>query len=277
MTRNASPLHTGPHEAHDLGLAHDLRQLQRGITRRAWGVATLGTLAGVGSAALPAHSQAQAAICSVIPTETAGPFPANGAGRFRGPGPNALALGGIVRSDIRPGIAGASATAGGVLLKLQLTLVNSGAACAPLGGLAVYLWQCDREGRYSMYSPGVQDQNYLRGVQATAADGSVAFTTVFPGCYPGRMPHFHIEVYRSLDAAGLPAQRLKTSQLALPREQCESVYANAAGYGASVGALRGISFASDGVFSDGVEQQMLALRGTLDQGFAAALTVAVAA
>lgn len=263
-----------PDDAHDLGLAHDLCQLQRGITRRHWGVATL---AGVGGLALPARGQMQAANCSVVPSETAGPFPANGVGRFGGGRVNALVLGGIVRSDIRPGIAGATATAGGVVLKVQLKLVNSAAACAPLGGLAVYLWQCDREGRYSMYSPGVQDQNYLRGVQATAADGSVNFTTVFPGCYPGRMPHFHFEVYRSLDAAGVPAQRLKTSQLALPREACEAVYANAAGYSASVAQLRGISFASDGVFSDGVAQQMLALSGAMEQGYVAALTLGISA
>jgi protocatechuate 3,4-dioxygenase beta subunit len=164
-----------------------------------------------------------------------------------------------------------------VPLKLQLTLVNAAAACAPLGGLAVYLWQCDREGRYSMYSDGVQDQNYLRGVQATAADGSVNFTTVFPGCYPGRMPHLHLEVYRSLDTAGQRAQRLKTSQLALPREACEAVYAGAAGYAASVASLRGLSMAQDGVFSDGVELQMLALRGGMAQGFAAALTLGLSA
>lgn len=263
------------HDRHDLGLAHDLQQLQRGLTRRRL---ALGAMAGLSlGLSAPCRALAQVANCPVLPSETAGPFPANGAGRFMGSGPNALVLGGIVRSDIRPGIAGASATAGGLMLKLQLKLVNSGAACAPLGGLAVYLWQCDREGRYSMYSPGVQDQNYLRGVQATAADGSVAFTTVFPGCYPGRMPHFHLEVYRSLDAAGLPAQRLKTSQLALPREVCETVYANAAGYAASVAGLRGISFASDGVFSDGVAQQMLALSGSLDQGYAAALTLGISA
>lgn len=263
---------------HDLGLAHDLQQLQqlqRGIAGRRL---ALGALAGLPLAmALPGRALAQAATCSVIPSETAGPFPANGAGRFMRSGPNALALTGIVRRDIRAGVAGASATAGGVPLQLHLKLVNSTAACAPVGGLAVYLWQCDREGRYSMYSPGVQDQNYLRGVQATAADGSVAFTTVFPGCYPGRMPHFHLEVYRSLDAAGLPAQRLKTSQLALPREVCESVYANAAGYGTSVGALRDISFAKDGVFSDGVAQQMLALSGSAGQGYAAALTLGISA
>ncbi len=256
----------------DLGLAHDLQQLQRGLLRRKL---VLGSLAA--GLALPGRARAQAASCPVVPSETAGPFPANGEGRFIGAGVNALALTGIVRSDLRSSIAGASATAAGVVLRLRLKLVNSAAACAPLAGLAVYLWQCDREGRYSMYSPGARDQNYLRGMQATAADGSVNFTTVFPGCYPGRMPHFHFEVYRSLDAAGVAVQRLKTSQLALPREVCESVYANAPGYAASVASLRGTSFASDGVFSDGVAQQMLAVNGAVEQGFSAALTVGITA
>ena len=52
-----------------------------------------------------------------------------------------------------------------------------------------------------MYSEGVTDENYLRGVQETDADGRVTFTTIFPACYAGRWPHMHFEVYQSLDAA----------------------------------------------------------------------------
>ena len=52
-----------------------------------------------------------------------------------------------------------------------------------------------------MYSEDVADENYLRGVQETDADGSVQFTTIFPACYAGRWPHMHFEVYESLDSA----------------------------------------------------------------------------
>jgi protocatechuate 3,4-dioxygenase beta subunit len=67
-------------------------------------------------------------------------------------------------------------------------LANGG---APFAGVAVYVWQCDREGRYSMYSEGAQDQNYLRGVQIADAEGRVRFTSIFPACYSGRWPHIH--------------------------------------------------------------------------------------
>ena len=32
------------------------------------------------------------------------------------------------------------------------------------------MWHCDREGGYSLYSDGVTEENYLRGVQITDAD-----------------------------------------------------------------------------------------------------------
>ena len=79
-------------------------------------------------------------------------------------------------------------------LTLKLQLVNNTAAgCASLAGYAIYLWHCDREGRYSMYSSGVTDQNYLRGPQDTGSDGVATFGSIFPGCYDGRMPHVHFE------------------------------------------------------------------------------------
>src|SRR4029453_4456490 len=55
----------------------------------------------------------------------------------------------------------------------------------PFAGTAVYVWHCDREGRYSLYSEGVTGENYLRGVQVADASGKVRFTSVFPACYDG--------------------------------------------------------------------------------------------
>ena len=62
---------------------------------------------------------------------------------------------------------------------------------APFVGVAVYAWHCDRAGRYSLYSEGVEDENYLRGVQESDADGKLAFDTIFPAAYSGRWPHIH--------------------------------------------------------------------------------------
>jgi protocatechuate 3,4-dioxygenase beta subunit len=213
--------------------------------------------------------------CSVIPEETAGPYPGDGSNTSNGGVANALLLSGIVRSDIRSSIAGATGTAGGVPLTVQLRLVNTNGACADLSGYAIYLWHCDREGRYSMYSSGVTAQNYLRGLQATDSDGLASFITVFPGCYSGRMPHIHFEVYRSTTTATSFSNKLKTSQLALPTAVCSTVYSDASGYSASVANLNAISFASDNVFSDGVTTQMATVTGSISAGYVATLVVGI--
>jgi hypothetical protein len=115
-------------------------------------------------------------------------------------------------------------------LTVVIELVNTNGACADLSGYAIYLWHCDREGRYSMYSSGVTAENYLRGVQETASDGTATFTTIVPGCYSGRMPHIHFEVYRNANTASAWTNKLRTSQLALPTDVCSAVYAGATGY-----------------------------------------------
>jgi len=112
-------------------------------------------------------------------------------------------------------------------MPVQLTITDTAAGCAPLAGAAVYLWHCDREGGYSMYSEGVDDENYLRGVQETDADGKLTFTSIFPACYSGRWPHAHFEVYANLADATGGGQPIATSQLALPRDACDVVYATA--------------------------------------------------
>ena len=121
-----------------------------------------------------------------------------------------------MRSDIRSSIGSASGTAEGVPLTFELTVTDTAAGCAPLAGAAVYLWHCDREGGYSMYSEGVEDENYLRGVQETDADGKLTFTSIFPACYSGRWPHVHFEVYASVADATGGGEPIATSQLALP-------------------------------------------------------------
>src|SRR4029450_6304278 len=99
---------------------------------------------------------------------------------------------------------------------------------------AVHVWHCDREGRYSLYSDGVTDQNYLRGIQSTDDSGTVTFTSIFPACYSGRWPHIHFEVYGSVDDAPSGAGPIvKTSQIAIPQEAAEAVYATD-GYSRSV-------------------------------------------
>jgi protocatechuate 3,4-dioxygenase beta subunit len=213
--------------------------------------------------------------CTVVPEETAGPYPGDGSNTANGSVANALALSGIVRSDIRTSVGSASGTAAGVPLTLTITLTNTNNSCASLDGYAIYLWHCTRDGKYSMYSSGVTGENYLRGVQATDSNGQATFVTIFPGCYSGRMPHIHFEVYRDANTATSFSNKLKTSQLAFPTAICQTVYNNASGYSASVSNLASISFASDNVFSDGVDLQMVSITGDVTNGYQANITVSI--
>lgn len=208
------------------------------------------------------------ATCSKIPEETAGPYPGDGSN-----GANVLNQTGVVRSDIRSSFAGLSGTAAGIPLTIALTLVNS-STCVPLANRAVYIWHCDRAGLYSLYSAGATNQNYLRGVQATDANGKVSFTSIFPACYAGRWPHIHFEVFQSLTAATNVANKVATSQIALPKATCDLVYATT-GYAQSITNLSQISLATDNVFSDGSTLELATMSGSVTDGLTATLTVAV--
>ena len=193
--------------------------------------------------------------CARVPAETAGPYPGNGTN-----GANALALAGIVRSDIRTSVGPASGTAPGVELKFVMTLTDA-ATCMPLAGRAIHVWQADRDADYSMYTGAAQTENYLRGVQETDANGTVTFTTIFPACYPGRWPHVHFEVYSSVANAMAGTGRLVISQFAFPKSACDAVYAMT-GYEDSVTALANVTLATDGVFRDGYDKQLVTMTGT---------------
>jgi protocatechuate 3,4-dioxygenase beta subunit len=212
--------------------------------------------------------------CALIPEETGGPYPGDGTNSNGSGVANALTLSGIVRSDIRTSVSPGSATAQGIPLTIKLQLVNVGASCAPIAGATVYLWHCDRDGNYSMYASGLTKENYLRGVQAADADGYVTFTTIFPGCYAGRMPHVHFEVFASLAKAASAAGRIKTSQFTFPMATLNEVYANT-GYATSSRNLASISYATDNVFGDGTSLQMGSVSGNAGTGYTVSLVVGV--
>ena len=216
----------------------------------------------------------KALACSLIPSETAGPYPGDGTN-----GPNALTQSGIQRSDIRSSFgASGTTTATGTPLTVTLTLVNVNDNCAPLAGHAVYLWHCDAQGRYSMYSTGITGQNYLRGVQVSDSAGRVTFTTIFPGAYAGRWPHIHFEVYANAQQAVSGANAIRISQLALPEAESRAVYAQAAAYPSSLTNLNQTPLASDNVFgNDGGVLQLATMTGSVAAGYTATLEVGIAA
>ncbi len=274
------------HEVHDHdgGLAVDLVKLmdRRNALRLLGGVGLV-TLIGCGngdensalaspgastSAAATAAGSGSDGSCDEIPSETGGPFPGDGTN-----GPNALTESGVIRSDIRSSFGSHSGVAQGVPLTVNMTVLQLSNGCKAYKGAAIYIWHCDREGEYSMYG-NAQGANYLRGVQAADADGLVTFKSIFPAAYSGRWPHIHFEVYPDLDSASSASGKLATSQLALPKDVCDQAYATT-GYEQSVSNLSRTSLESDMVFADGYSQQLATVTGNADNGFTAALTIAV--
>jgi protocatechuate 3,4-dioxygenase beta subunit len=235
------------------------------------GASPSSTASAIAPASASAPSSADAASCGAIPEETAGPFPGDGTN-----GPDILEQSGVVRQDIRSSFGSSTTTASGVPLTIRLAIQDASDGCVPYAGAAVYLWHCDAEGRYSMYSEGVEGEDYLRGVQEADADGVVTFTSVFPACYQGRWPHLHFEVYPSLDLAVDAGNRIATSQVALPAETCEAVYATT-DYESSQRTYRQVSLGSDNVFGeDGGAQQLGTVGGSIEGGLTVSLTVPVA-
>ncbi|WP_280307958.1 dioxygenase [Nocardia neocaledoniensis] len=260
-------------DEHDLGLGHDLRVMSRRKALGFFGVAGLAAVAAGCSSATDTSTATTTdpATPAAAPQETAGPYPGDGSN-----GPNVLIESGVVRSDITTSFGTYTGAAQGVPMTLTLNLRDlvAGAAGA---GMAVYVWHCDREGRYSLYSDGVTDQNYLRGVQVADDAGVVRFTSVFPACYAGRWPHIHFEVYDSLATAVAGDNARLTSQIALPQDACQSVFAADSGYSASIANMSGVSLSSDNVFGDGWDAELATVTGTPANGMAVSLTVGVAA
>ena len=279
-TYGGRPLPRPGEEVVDQGLAFDVatllgrRQMLRAlglgavtVGLAACGASTSGSAAATGSAATTATGTAAA--LSEIPDETAGPYPGDGSN-----GPDVLAESGVVRSDIRSSFGASSGTAEGVPIQLELTITDL-AAGTPFAGVAVYVWHCTREGGYSLYSEGVEDQNFLRGVQIADDAGRVAFTSIFPACYSGRWPHIHFEVYPDQASITDAANAIATSQVALPEDVCEVVYAQP-GYEASVANLEDVSLVNDNVFGDdGAASQLGTVTGDVTSGYTVSLAVGV--
>lgn len=269
-------------EVVDQGAAFDIRTLmsRRGVL----GLAGVGLGAVVLAACAPAASggasstptpttssgaDAGSASVTEIPDETAGPYPGDGSN-----GPDVLEDSGIVRQDIRSSIDGA-ATADGVPLVFELQILDLANGGVPFAGVAVYAWHCTAQGEYSMYSSGLEDVTYLRGVQVADADGTVSFTSVFPGCYSGRWPHIHFEIYPDVASITDSTTAIATSQLALPQAACSAVYAESA-YDGSARNLAQITLASDDVFGDDSGAlQVATVSGSVSAGYAASLVVGV--
>jgi hypothetical protein len=101
----------------------------------------------------------------------------------------------------------------------------------------------------------------------------VTFQSIYPACYPGRWPHIHLEVYPDLASATDDANKIATSQVALPEDACVAVYATD-GYDSSIATLQQVSLEADNVFGDdGGESQLGTMSGGVDEGYIVELAV----
>ena len=277
------PLHHPAEDVEDQGLAFDVGTL---VSRRgALGVLGAGSVTAVlaactggsasttgaasdGGGASDAGGSSATSELTEMPGETAGPYPGDGSN-----GADVLETSGVERSDIRSSI-DSDTTAEGVPLDITMTIIDMAGGDVPMEGAAVYLWQCDAAGQYSMYSEGVEEETYLRGVQIADAQGKVTFTSIFPGCYAGRWPHLHFEVFPDAESIVDATNAILTSQIALPQTEADGVY-ELTEYVGSAENLSQLTLETDGIFSDGYEQQLATLSGDLEAGYSFAIDVPI--
>jgi protocatechuate 3,4-dioxygenase beta subunit len=197
----------------------------------------LATIAGAVLAARPALAQVPPAdppapACVLTPAQTEGPYFVDER---------------LARSDLRVDPRDGSTKPGALLaLALRLAVVD-GAGCRPIGGAIVDVWHCDAQGIYSDASDRRFDSRgakFLRGYQATDAEGRVRFVTIYPGAYPGRAVHIHFKVRTKV--AG--AMREFTSQLYFDDALTDRVHAQPPYAGAGERRTRN---AGDGLYRNG--------------------------
>ena len=209
---------------------------------KASGILGVASLFPLGKVFAGTSQLSNAASCTLIPVETAGPFPLDLTENTT-----------FFRQDIRE-----SKT--GIQLNLKIKIIGN-ENCLPMENVRVNIWHCDKDGLYSGYSqtnnPGQSGLTYLRGYQFTDSNGEVEFVTIFPGWYNGRICHIHFQAYVNSSYAAI-------SQLTFPIETKQAIYSdNSSVY---TNGTDPMSISSDNVFSDGYSFQMASLTANASTG-----------
>lgn len=188
--------------------------------------------------------------CAISPDATAGPFPIKTPADW-----------------IRANIVGNRA---GVPLVITIKIENTNKNCEPLSGVLVDIWHCDAHGNYSEYSGQLDgdftSDHFLRGRQTTDANGVVSFISIYPGWYPGRAPHLHLEIK---DNAG---KSLLITQTAFPEDISKTVY-NSNGYK----GVHDTTNQEDGIFGSGLNRSIAnSVTGNITDGYTLTEVIKVA-
>ncbi len=187
------------------------------------------------------------ASCNITNTETAGPYPTHSPKDY------------IIQSIV------SDRTGNPLTIKVYVRNVSNG--CAIIKDAVVDIWHCDAAGDYSEYGSS-SSAHFLRGRQSTDANGMAAWKSIFPGWYPGRAPHIHVQIFNT---AG---KSLLTTQIAFPKDICDKVYTQGV---YKTKGLQNTTNAQDGIFSDGVATELATITGNVTNGFELIWTVYVKA
>ncbi|NDJ23620.1 twin-arginine translocation pathway signal protein [Nostoc sp. B(2019)] len=173
------------------------------------------------------------------------------------------------RSDIRSDPSDGSVK-DGIPLKLTLRVSQfNSTGCSPLVSAIADIWHCDALGIYSdVKDPSFNTvgKKFLRGYQVTDANGTVQFTTIYPGWYEGRAVHIHFKVRTD------PTSRQNyefTSQLYFDDSITDQVYTHEPYASKGQHTLRNTE---DWIFKDGGDQLLLTLTKT-NLGYAATFDI----
>ncbi len=188
--------------------------------------------------------------CAASPSETAGPFPIKTPADW-----------------VRENIIGDRA---GIPLVITFSIQNTNNNCNPLSGALVDVWHCDAQGNYSEYSGQIDgdftNEHFLRGRQTTDVNGNASFISIYPGWYPGRAPHIHVEIKNS------NGDSLLVTQVAFPEDISNTVYATQ-GYNGDFDTAN----SSDGEFSDSLARNISdSVTGNVTDGYTLTKIIKVA-
>jgi protocatechuate 3,4-dioxygenase beta subunit len=187
--------------------------------------------------------------CAVSTALTSGPFPIKTPADF-----------------VRENIVGNKT---GVPLLIQIKVENTNDNCQLLSGVTVDVWQCDAKGNYSEYSGQIDgdftSEHFLRGRQVTGTDGIASFIRIYPGWYPGRAPHLHLEVKKN------SGESLLVTQTAFPEDISKIVYATT-GYNGKFDT----SNSKDGEFEDSLNRNLAtSVTGNTNDGYTLVETIKI--
>ncbi len=221
---------------------------------KAAGMAGFATLLPFGKTRASNNGTNATASCTLVPSETAGPYPLNLSS-------NAT----YFRQDIHE-------TEAGIVHRIKLKIISAN-DCLPIQNARIDIWHCNANGYYSGYTTNGQQGSinystarWCRGIQMTNALGEVDFITIFPGWYSGRICHIHFQVY-------LSSMLQVTSQLTFPVAEKNALLTSNLPY--SNYGPDPTTFNNDNVFSDGYALQLATLTGDPVNGYDSFLEVAI--